>query len=66
MYFSILGVFYSHYFDRFKYVEFAEETSDEGATTDGWEEEDETEPKVLCIQLLGFQSMFSKLNLSRK
>jgi len=39
-------------------VKFAEETSDEGATTDGWEEEDETEPKVLCIQLLGFQSIF--------
>jgi len=25
---------------------FADETSDEGSSTDGWEEEDETDPKV--------------------
>lgn len=33
---------------------FADETSDEGASTDGWEEEDETDPKVpgLSIGLL--------------
>ena len=30
-------------------LKFAGDTTEEGETTDGWEEEDEVEPKVPCL-----------------
>ncbi|XP_017426566.2 uncharacterized protein LOC108335137 isoform X2 [Vigna angularis] len=42
---SHLSSFSSTFLRSFSH-HFPEETSDEGATTDGWEEEDETEPKI--------------------
>lgn len=39
----------NYYLSRFKHVKFAGEASDEGTDTDGWEEEDEAEPKVQCL-----------------